>query len=432
MSRCSLTLMSVLVLGVESVAFAQTAPTPPPAPAAPAAPAATPPPSPVAPAPSVPAAPIAENPKPAEAAAAPAPKWYDAVALDAFVDAYGSINYNFPKPQTLTGGFGGNQYRAFDTTNGFALNWVGVNASYAPDPVGGTISLRVGPAARIYAGTDNQYGLEIVKQAFASWKPGGKDSPVQIDFGKYDQPYGSEVAETQFNMNYSRSALFNYAQPLFFTGFRVDYQATPQLDLKLILANGWNNSVSPNYGKTGGIQVNFKPSDTLFFSAGYAVGPQQVDGTAGGATVTAPVAGPGDVGNLRHLVDGIADLTFGKLRFLLNGDFVTEQVSGATVKWYGVNLGIHYAVSDPVGIALRGEYFADPEGFATGTGKSGTNLVDGTLTLEGKVTPNLILKLEQRLDVLSDDAGDALFQKKLTDTSKTQTTTMLGVVVKTN
>src|SRR5262249_50698003 len=171
-------------------------------------------------------APAAGPEKPATTTA-PAPKWYDAIAFDAFVDAYGSINYNFPKPQGPVSGVGGNGFRQFDVANGFALNWVGVNASYAPDPVGGTVSLRFGPGAAIYGGNDNLIGLQNVKQAFASWKPGGKDGTFTIDFGKYDQPYGSEVAESQLNINYSRSFLFTYAQPLFFTGLRFDWQATP-------------------------------------------------------------------------------------------------------------------------------------------------------------------------------------------------------------
>src|SRR6185369_4360765 len=114
-------------------------------------------------------------------------KWYDAVELSAFVDAYASVNYNFPKPAS-----GNNLYRAYDTTNGFALSWVGADISYAPDPVGGTLSLRFGPTATAYAGAiDSGSGLEYVKQAFVSWKPVDE---LTVDFGKFDTPFGGEVA----------------------------------------------------------------------------------------------------------------------------------------------------------------------------------------------------------------------------------------------
>src|SRR2546421_356327 len=83
-----------------------------------------------------------------------------------------------------------------DAANGFALHWAGVNVSYAPDPVGGTVGLRFGPGAGLYnAGVDAANSLTYVKQAFVSWKPGG--GQVQLDLGKFDTWIGAEVADTQ-------------------------------------------------------------------------------------------------------------------------------------------------------------------------------------------------------------------------------------------
>ncbi len=241
-----------------------TAPAPPPAPSA-AAPA-TPPAAPSASA-------LAEPPPatpPAGATGAPAPASplapiLDKVSADAFVDGYFSFNSNAPKPAANSslygpstnnmglpasaGGFyaasGGNSYRAFDTAQGFALNWVGLNASYAADPIGGTVSLRMGPGATIYhAGTsDETAGLQFVKQAYVTWKPADK---VTLDFGKWDQPFGSEVADSQLNMNYTRSVLFWYAQPLWFTGLRADYALSDSFDAKIFMANGWNETLKLN------------------------------------------------------------------------------------------------------------------------------------------------------------------------------------------
>src|ERR1043165_1428211 len=100
-------------------AMAQGAP-PPPAPA---------PPPPPAPPPAAPAPPVAAAPAPPPAAGAP--KWYAKAKIEGFADAYANLNFNFPTPQTGT-----NLGRAFDVSNGFALHWAGLNASYAPDPVG--------------------------------------------------------------------------------------------------------------------------------------------------------------------------------------------------------------------------------------------------------------------------------------------------------
>src|SRR5688500_11328141 len=152
---------------------APVAPQPAPAPPAPMPPAVAPaPPPPPADAPPPPAdAPLPAPPPPAPQPtepppAAPAPDvgppadpepdlppaaayveggdaWYDLIEFSAFVDAYASFNFNFPKPQ-----YGKNKLHAHDANTGFSLSWVGINASYPADPVGGTVSLRFGPTAQ--------------------------------------------------------------------------------------------------------------------------------------------------------------------------------------------------------------------------------------------------------------------------------------------
>ncbi|HYP88766.1 MAG TPA: outer membrane beta-barrel protein, partial [Polyangiaceae bacterium] len=237
------------------------APAPPPPPAD-AAPAPAPTPAPPAPAPLTPApAPPAETlPAPADPEPdLPPPtassddadgsySWYDAIEFSAFADGYLSVNYNFPKPQS-----GRNVLRAHDTTNGFALAWVGVNASYPADPVGATVSLRFGPAAREVGNCfnddkstcDANNGLQNVKQAFASWKPGGSDSMLQLDLGKFETPFGAEVSESHLNMNYTRSMLYA-SQPVTHTGLRATLAFADAFDLKLLAVNGWNNSIDNN------------------------------------------------------------------------------------------------------------------------------------------------------------------------------------------
>ena len=43
--------------------------------------------------------------------------------------------------------------------------------------------------------------------------PGGKGSPITLDFGKFDTIYGAEVAESQDNINYTRGVLYWFGQP---------------------------------------------------------------------------------------------------------------------------------------------------------------------------------------------------------------------------
>jgi hypothetical protein len=369
---------------------------------------------------------------PPEAPANTVPSWLALVKLEAFVDAYASINYNFPKPES-----GKNLFRAFDDTNGFALHWVGVNASVLPDPVGGSISLRFGRGALLYNGTDATAGLVNVKQAFASWKPLGKASKLTLDFGKFDQPYGSELADSQLNVNYTRSFLYWLAQPLFFTGLRADYAFSDAVDLKVVAVNGWNGSIDVNRGKSFGAQLNVKPIDTLLVALGYLVGPEQSDYDPGAAAVGGAPARPashvpGASSRLRQLVDVVVDLAVTpELRALFNANYGRETLPIITAEWYGANLALRYAFASALSVAVRGEWYRDADGFTTSTGQP-TTLLGGTLTLGFNPTPNLIVKLEQRADVASTRDDTALFPRSAVDAAKTQVTTTLGLVATTN
>lgn len=436
------------LVGVNAMAQGEPPPPTPPLP-----PPAQPPPAPPQPPPAPPPAAQPTPPAPPAPPAAEAPKaeghWYDKIKPEAFVDAYFSANFNFPRPQSPTAGVGGNQLRAFDVNNGASLHWVGANLSYAPDPIGGTVSLRFGPGARLYAGSDNAVGLENIKQAYASARPGGAAGKVQIDFGKFDQPFGSEVADSQSNMNYTRSVLY-YAQPLFFTGFRLDWAPADAFDIKVFAVNGWNNTVDNNAGKSFGTQIMLKPADAFIAYLGYMIGPEQSDVSLltcppdtviSGSTCKASMGAPGgsaavpvDGANsrLRQLIDAVIDINPTKdLRFLLNADYSSESVgvgaANTTVSWFGANLGIRYAFTDNFALAGRGGILLDRDGVVTASAKD-TKVFDGTLTVAVTPTPNFLLKLDGRVDV----ADGELYQKSDADRSKTQFTTTLGVVATTN
>ncbi|HEY3236217.1 MAG TPA: outer membrane beta-barrel protein, partial [Polyangiaceae bacterium] len=271
---------------------AQTPPSPQPAPPPPApatAPAAPEPPAepaaPVAPSVQPTPAPLSEE---APATEAPARKnWREAIQFRVFADAYAGVNYNFPKPQRGPQ----DEVRAYDTANGFALSWVGADVSHPADPVGGTIGLRWGPTAERYAGCfslvdpcDNQVGLQFVKQAFGSWKPGGKDSGFRLDLGKFDTIYGVEVAESQDNINYTRGLLYWLGHPLFHTGIRAVWDVNRSFEINALLVNGYNNTIDNNAGKTAGFQFKLRvprdektEDDTLSAAIGYLVGPERDD-----------------------------------------------------------------------------------------------------------------------------------------------------------
>ena len=415
----------------------------------PAAPAVPPPPA-VATAPEATAA----SPAPAVAASAtapaadapppPPPPWYNNLKIGAFADAYYSVNFNNPHPTSGTNAAvlvpGGNGGRAYDFNNGFSLHWAGVDAVYTSGNVGATVGLRFGPSTVGYNFFDNGNGAQFIKQAYATWKPLGADGKLTLDLGKYDQPYGSEVADSQLNINYTRTFLYWLGQPLHFTGLRLDYAPADQFDLKLFVANGWNHVAANNSGvghiaQNFGAQIMLKPIPETMFMLGYLVGANQDDTTPGvpatATTPAVPAAYDSDAKTrLRHFVDFVADINpLPVLRILGNVDYGTEKMPAGNpqAKWYGANLVVSVKPSDEFFIAPRGEIYVEDH-WINFFGQKVT-LTDATITAGYMPNPNFVLKLDLR----ADHANQPVFPSSSIDTSKkSQYTGTLGVVATTN
>jgi hypothetical protein len=385
-------------------------------------------------------------------AAAQEPKWYDRLHFGAFVDAYASINYRFPRPQTGT-----NLYRPYDPNNGVSLSWFGFDAAMDPEPVGFVAQLRFGPSVPYLALGDFNIpgGIGFMQNLYGVWRPGGKDGRVSFIIGKFDTLYGAEVAQSQLNINYTRGALYNLAQPFFHTGVRADINVADPLTLKLMVVNGWNNTIDNNLGKSVGAQLAFAPSDKASFSIGYLGGPEQSDTTtltcpAGfdfdAGTKSCSIANPDSAGGsgtvsvsganrlLRHLGDVVIDLKpVENFRLLANATAVFDRLAVAgggrqNVSWYGASLAARYGLSEHVGVGARGEIVRDKNGQITLPNTEDLTLLTGTLTFEVAPTKNLLLRLDNRVD----SANRAVFPRRISDTEKTQFTTTLGVVAMTN
>ncbi|MBK8482701.1 MAG: porin [Proteobacteria bacterium] len=369
---------------------------------------------------------VALLPRAASAEETAAKSWYDSISYRAFVDAYYSVNYRFPKPDDNSVGM----VRAFDQDNGFALSWAGLDLSTPTEPVGGTVSLRFGPTANRFALADAglDFGLEFLKQAFVSWKPLAR---LTLDFGKFGTPFGAEVSEAQDNFNYTRGVLNWAGQPFFHTGLRATLTLSEQLTATLIAVNGWDRTLDNNTMKTFGLQLAYT-TQPVSVVLGYMVGPEQDDAVRETDAETGAVSVREDSeanGRLRHFVDAIVTARPSeKLTFLLNGDLGAETFASSggddTSLWYGASLGVQYRPTATVAGALRGEYFGDPDGIRLGVADQ--NIVTGTLTLDYLPSPYLVLRLDNRLDW----ADQGIFASGTSAGKDTQFTTTLGVIVK--
>ncbi len=419
--------------------------------------------------------PVQAEPPPAPVGAGSAADtrhWSDKLTLSAFIDGYAGFNFMTPRPQT-----GRNRFRAFDTSNGFSLAWVGVNGRYGTDEVSGTLDLRFGPAATALAKADAANGLSNIKQAFATWRPGGKEGVLTLDFGKFDSIYGVESPESQNNFNYTRGLVFWLAQPMFHTGLRASVDINPNFWITGLVANGWNNSLDNNLGKSFGLQVSAAvprgsdPASLFDVHLGYLMGPEQVDYgsvlyctepgevynpntlacdanySGSSAFVQRDAGGANGFSAFRHLIDLAASLNPSeKLSLRLNADLGFEGVRQGSANqegilaafdnqsWWGVAASGRYAFSPVWAGALRAEVLGDGGGRVTAgddlyvNGVKDLFLYSATLTIEAAPTQNLLVRLDGRLD----GANEKVFPRLLRSYEQVQPTVTLGVVAKTD
>jgi hypothetical protein len=357
--------------------------------------------------------------------------WYDGFTFGAFVDFYAAMNWNTPPDTRAIFG------HSNDQASGLSLNWIGLNLSHPADPIGGMIQLRYGPGATLLFAPDRPNGLGNVKQAYGSWKPGGKEGSLTLSVGKFTHPFGFEELDTQPNINYTQTFLYTFAQPASQTGVTADYVFGPEATLKLWVVNGWEYTIDNNQGKSGGFQAIFTPSAGYTIYLGYEGGPEKDDTCPDGTFYTLPskqCTATGKLGthipgssDLRHFVDVIVDANLSKhVRMVMNANYGLEKNSGAAdTTWYGANLTSSYAIGEHWMSALRGEGYHD-NGFAPGVLKPGTNLAEGTVTVGYIPSSHLIIKLDNRLDL----ADRPVYPSK-NGIVDHQTVTVLGVVVTT-
>src|SRR6185295_10035580 len=217
--------------------------------------------------------PVASESSLASEAAASSP-----LQLSMFVDAYAAWQSSGSGTlATLSGhrAFAG-QGATLRAENGFALAFLGLDVSYQTPRLGATASLRFGEGAPIYhthadSESDFSFGVDLLTQAYLTWRP---VDPLALDLGMFTTPFGAEVLESWKNLNYTRGALYFYAQPAWHTGLRLSWQLSDAWSLTGFVADGTNliSETQQNAGldqsPTLGAQVGFAPAEALSLLAG--------------------------------------------------------------------------------------------------------------------------------------------------------------------
>jgi Putative beta-barrel porin-2, OmpL-like. bbp2 len=325
--------------------------------------------------------------KPADTAAAAAlPKWFDELAINAFVST--AYEYNANRPTN-----GASSYRVFDfSDNSFNLDVAELVVQIAaskPNDAGFRVDFDAGNSIPQVTKTQDQTAAQFdLKQAFASYiAPLG--SGLRFDVGKFVTHLGYEVIEGYdgYNDNYSRSVLFGYAIPFTHTGVKVSYAFSSKVAGMVEVVNGWDLLRDNNHSKSVGAQLSLTPIAPLSVLLNWIGGPEL----------------PNNNHSNRNVFDLVAILKpTNSLTLGLNGDYGKENGTslvnpGSEATWKGIAGYGTLALTNKFSVALRGETFHDEDGVRLGTGTNAT-LSEGTLTPAFKFTDHVLVRGEVRYD----------------------------------
>ncbi len=352
-------------------------------------------------------------------------KVLEGIELHAFASS--SYTFNFNQPTQRPPNSANNVNRIFDKDhNSFKFD-VGELVILKDTPNPGDVGFRtdltygfsVPEVTQSTADTgDTQSSQFDVQQAFVSYHaPIG--SGLQVDFGKFITHIGAEVIEGYdgFNNNFSRSFLFGLAIPFTHTGIRAGYTINDMISVMGMVANGWDNTVDNNDGKTLGAQIAITPSDNVSLLLNWAAGQEAIGNQ---------VAFSNDTTNIFDVVLDVA-LT-NQTSAQLNFDYGI-QANGAAgtrgdAEWWGIAGIVRHDYNKWFSINLRGEFFNDLDGTraasaATLPAGQGQQLWEITVTPEVRINQNMVVRMEYRHDESSRNAFNGSGAGQTKDTQDT-------------
>src|SRR3981081_1400237 len=315
-----------------------------------------------------------------KAVAAALPKWFEEIAINAFVST--AYIYNANRPAT-----GINSYRVFDfADNSFNIDVAELVVQIAPSKPGDggfRVDFTAGNSIPQIAKSQDQTVAQFdLQQAFVSYiAPIG--SGLRFDVGKYITHMGYEVIEGYdgYNDNYSRSLLFGYAIPFTHTGVKASYTFSSQVAAMVGVVNGWDLVRDNNRSKSIAAQLALTPVAPLSVFLNWIGGPELANNNHTKRNVFDLVA----------ILKPTTRLTLG-----LNGDYGKENGTslvnpGSDATWKGIAGYATFALTSKFSVAFRGETFHDDDGVRLGTSTRAT-LSEGTFTPTYKFTDHVLLR----------------------------------------
>jgi len=338
-----------------------------------------------------------------------AQEWYG-IAFYGYGNA--SYTYNFNSPST-----GINNLRGFDVGSDairlhlaqFVLDREAAVQGSWLDRIGARVKFNIGSDSRSVLGTNVGNDADFQEWFLQYIAPIGNG--VNIQFGRINSLIGFEVVESPYNLNYSRSLLFNLGQPFTTVGARLTYQFNDYVTLSAAAINSIDSltTTSTRHPKVESA-VTFTPHDSirvaLYGLYGFVDG---AAGTPGGIRILG--------GGYIHM-EPVPQVELALEAYYANQSNSSPLSPDRNARWNGVAGYATYEFTPDWSVRMRAELFEDAGGFVSCSGVAAppkSNVCFGatsntsappvaqtiwetTATLQFQPLPFLMTRLEFRYD----------------------------------
>ena len=177
---------------------------------------------------------------------------------------------------------------------------------------------------------------------------------LQLVFGKFDSPLTLERDDAPLNLEATRSFLFEFGEPIKFTGLMARQTFSPQFEAYAILANGWDVFPDNNKAKTGAVYGVWSPWPIAHFGLGAVYGAEKDDRNGDQrATAVATIQ-----------VQQTDNWLWGE-QFVYGREPHSAE-NGGTAEWFADEFFTHHRLGKRWAVTARAEYFDDIGGSRTG------------------------------------------------------------------
>jgi hypothetical protein len=307
----------------------------------------------------------------------------DRFAFDAVIDVY--YSYDSTRPPNRTRPFATEPARHNEFNVGFAL----ARGTYSAERVRASLGLTTGTYADANYAAEPQL-LKNIFEAFAGVRLADR---AWLDAGVLPSHIGFESAITSANATYSRSLIAEFS-PYYVTGARVTFEAGERLTAAVLVVNGWQNIRETNDAKAAGVQIQYRPTESLLLNYSNYIGDEAQDG---------------DDRRLRIFHDLYAQAALSESASITVAfDVGTQEGSEGQqdMTWYGGAVVAAFAVAPRLSLGVRGERYSDPDQAIVSTGTAdGLEAWGASVNLDYHAADPVLLRLEGRLQ----DADAAVF-----------------------